>query len=224
MTTLPAIPKRPLPALRRGDRFRLGRDAILVRVYARLPYNVGWNTFRTFGPTDRGRFDHQPPPPANHPDRGILYAAGDGATAIVEAFQKERLINPNDTREIWLATFRSVRDVALLDLRGAWPTRAGASQALATGDAPEISQTWARAIWEDYPEIEGVFYPSSMRGRPGGLTRLGSRPVLAGQNIALFERAEDALPAHPTMHLPLGHPGLADLLGCVADTYSYDLG
>jgi hypothetical protein len=41
--------------------------------------------------------------------------------------------------------------------------------------------------------------------------------------VALFERAEPALPHRPTLHVPLGHPGLGDLLGWIAERYGYEV-
>ena len=46
---------------------------------------------------------------------------------------------------------------------------------------------------------------------------------LWGANVALFERAADALPARPTLHMALDHPGLSTILGRVALRYDYDL-
>jgi hypothetical protein len=99
-----------------------------------------------------------------------------------------------------------VRSVRLLDLTGGWPTRAGASQAIASGPRGR-AQAWARAIYEAYPAVEGLWYPSSMHGGPTALV--------------LFERAEDALPAAPEVAIPLSHPGLLPDLVRAADVLGY---
>lgn len=185
------------------------------------PHDTYWSTFRHWGPAPRARFDHMPPPPDNHPDLGIIYAGGDAATSLLEAFQATRVVNRRRDSP-WVATFALARSVRLLDIGGSWPTRAGASQALGVGDAPAVTQAWARAIYSDYPDVAGIVYPSSMRGRrKQSRTRAGAD--LIGRNIALFERAETALPSHPRMNMPLDHPGLADPLAVVADEYGYDI-
>lgn len=223
MATLPLEPDRPLPALRRADVVSLPRGSRLVRVYAAGRHGATWDGFRTFGPTSRSRFDHHPPPPREHPDRGVLYTAGDAVTALVEAFQWTRTIDRERDRP-WLVVARLARSVRLLDLRGSWPTRAGASQALATGGDSATTQAWARAIHADYPTVVGVLYASAMRGgvaedeRPAGV-----RPALIGANVALFERAASALPRRPTLHVPLSHPGLGDALAWIADRYGYEV-
>lgn len=217
MARLPDAPDRPLPALRPADIVTLKRGTRLVRAYFVEPHKTYWNTFRRWGPAARARFDHMPPPPGDHPELGIMYVAGDGPTALLEAFQATRTIHR--TRDSpWLATFATRRSVRLLDLRGSWPTRAGASQALSAGDAPAVTQAWARAIYADYPDLSGVVYPSAMRGRPRR-----RRHALEGMSIALFERSEAALPIHPRLNMPLDHPGLADPTAIVAGEYGYDI-
>lgn len=122
----------------------------------------------------------------------MLYAAREIVTCVAEVFQGSRLVD-RIAADRCLAGFRLTRSVRLLDLTGDWPTRAGASQALASGPRPR-AQAWARTIYEAYPKIEGIWYPSSMHG---------GRPALV-----LFERAETALPSTPDLDVPLSHPGL----------------
>lgn len=164
MATLPLEPDRPLPALRRADVVSLPRGSRLVRVYAAGRHGATWNGFRTFGPTSRSRFDHHPPPPREHPDRGVLYTAGDAVTALVEAFQWTRTIDRERDRP-WLVVARLARSVRLLDLRGSWPTRAGASQALATGGDSATTQAWARAAFNlaRQPVLIPVILPATPR-------------------------------------------------------------
>ena len=220
MATLPAPPDT-LPPPRRSELLELPAGTPFVRVHRIDPHGTRWDTFRTYGPTPRARFDHQPPPPGSTSDRGILYLAGDAPTALVEAFAATRLIDRHDRRP-WLTRFPIVRPLRLLDVGGTWPTRAGASQALATGDHPDRTQAWARAIHAQL-DVDGIRYPSSLRGHPGE-RRPPEIPLrLWGANIALFERAADALPARPTLHMALDHPGLSTILGRVALRYDYDL-
>jgi len=51
----------------------------------------------------------------------------------------------------------------------------------------------------------------------------GVHAALLGANVALFERAEPAFPRRPTLHVPLVHPGLGDLLGWIAERYGYEV-
>lgn len=189
-----------------------------MRTYFAGRHRATWNGFRTWGPSATGRFDpHVGPPEA----RGVMYVAGDPRTAILEAFGRTAMIDRRRD-EPWLAVFSLRRLVRLLDLRGSWPTYAGSSQALATADEPVATQAWARAIYEAYA-VDGILYPSSMRGRPAD-----ARPTLLDadlfcHNIALFERAATAIPAHPRLHLALDHPGLDAVIAEVAQRYRYEL-
>lgn len=147
------------------------------------------------------RFDHH----IAGERRGVLYGAASMATCVAEVFQGTRVVDrAGDDR--CLTAFRTTRAIRLLDITGDWPTRAGASQALASGPHSR-AQAWARAIYEAYPTLEGVWYPSSMRG---------GHPA-----VVLFERAADALPADPALDVPLTHPGLLADLTRAADSVGY---
>ncbi len=164
-----------------------------------------WSEFRRFGPTPTGRFDHQPPPPHEDVDRSILYVGLDALAAIAEMFQETRTIDRR-RQEPWLVGFELAAELALLDTTRLWPTRAGASQAIATGRRP-TAQAWSRLIHRSYPNLAGVLYRSSMSG--GSL------------NVALYERALPAIPPEPAIHLPLSHPGLSLPLARAASKLGY---
>ena len=89
--------------------------------------------------------------------------------------------------------------------------------------SPTTTQSWARAIYSEDGGIDGILYPSAMRGQPAGLVPTGVHPDLYCQNVALFERARPSLPSRPRLHLSLAHPGLASTLGSLATDYGYDL-
>jgi RES domain-containing protein len=171
---------------------------------------VAWNEFRHFGPTATGRFDHQEPPPHDDRTRSILYVGLDVIAAVAESFQETRLIDRR-RQEPWLVGFELVAPqgqagLSTLDLTRLWPTRAGASQAIATGRRP-TAQAWSRLIYRSYPNLAGVLYRSSMAG--GSL------------NLALYERGLPAIPPSPVVHLPLTHPGLALPLARLASRLGY---
>ncbi|MFT3912639.1 MAG: RES family NAD+ phosphorylase [Anaeromyxobacteraceae bacterium] len=183
---------------------------LLWRVYFRgVPHAPPWHALRPFGPTGSGRFDHHVPPGTRRgarPDRAILYAADQGAAALAEVFQEKRTIDRTD-REPWLVAFALARDVALLDLTGDWPARAGANTEALCSGPHEASQRWSRVIHEAYPEVEGLRYASS---------------VVAGSlACALYERARSALPARPELHRALTDPLLASTLEEAARDLGY---
>jgi len=125
-----------------------------------------------------------------------MYIADSLLTCLAEVFQAKRRIDVV-TAQPMLATFALARDVPLLDLVGLWPTRAGASTAIHSGPRPR-AQAWACAIYDAFPEIEGVLYCSSMNA---------NQPT-----IGLFERALSALPLLPTSNDALSNPLLRALL------------
>lgn len=154
-------------------------------------YGGSWNTFRTFGPAQNNRFDHHLPPP-HHQQRAIFYAADSGLTCIAEYFQRTRTIDVLD-REPWLVGFALIEKLTLLDLTGAWPTAAGASMAINSGPRPR-ARRWSQAIYSAYPQAQGLYYASSMHA---------NKPAMA-----LYERAQAALPIAPFFHRALADPVL----------------
>ena len=203
-----APPPHELPKLRRRDVATLAEGTLCWRIYrAGGPHPTTWNAFRHHGPTATGRFDHQPPPPHEDPERSILYVALDAIGALSEAFQDGRLIDRR--RQLpWLVAFELGAPVEVLDLTRLWPTRAGASQAIASGRRV-TAQAWSRVIHREYPELAGVLYRSAMAG--GSL------------NVALYERAESRVAATPALHMPLSHPGLSLPLARAAARLGYGL-
>ncbi len=178
----------------------------LWRIYMRGGrHPVLWNALRTFGPTS-SRFDHHEPP-GRVQDRAVIYCATSGPTCLAEVFQETRIID-RSAHDPWLVLFTTDEPLTLLDLTGSWPTRAGASQAIASGPRKR-AQRWAQVIYEAYPHVHGVHYPSCMKG---------GHPCLA-----IWERGEGALPTNPVFHRPLLDPALLTPLRNAASDLGYGL-
>lgn len=167
------------------------------------PHPSAWNAFRGYGPTT-ARFDHHLPPP-HLQSRGTLYLAESAGTCFAEVFQETRVID-RARNDPWLVCLELVAPVTLLDLRGQWPTQAGASMAIDSGPRPR-AQRWSRAIYSAYAIVEGLHYSSSMDG---------NRPA-----IVLYERAVKALPAAPRFHRALADPTLTAATARAADRFRY---
>jgi hypothetical protein len=208
---VPPEPDRSRLAAIGPARRDLAAGVLLWRVYGRGGgHPLPWNGFRHFGPVATMRFDHHLPGDRGQPQtqgRGILYGAQHGPTCLVEVFQATRVIDRYD-RDPWLVAFRLATPVALLDLTGTWPTRAGASMALSSGPRAH-ARSWSAAAYDLFPEIGGLWYPSSMAA---------NRPA-----FALYERAAMALPAAPAFHRALADPLLFPWLRSVADEFGYGL-
>ena len=180
---------------------------MLWRIYFRTGAHPSrWNGFRSFGPTG-ARFDHHPPPPKRHRARSILYASDSGPTSLAEVFQQTRVLD-RFVGEPALAAFELTRDLQLLDLTGAWPTRAGASMAINSGSRG-AARAWSRAIYAAYPEVVGLRYASSMNA---------NQPA-----FALYERARSSRPASAAFDLPLATPSLVAPLAAAAIRFGYAL-
>lgn len=80
--------------------------------------------------------------------------------------------------------------------------------ALSTGPRPR-ARRWARVIYEAYPDLQGLYYPSSMHA---------NRPA-----VALTDRATSALPKQPTFHRPLTDPALLYMLRNAGKELGYRL-
>jgi hypothetical protein len=137
--------------------------------------------------------------------RGILYASPEASVPFAEVFQEDRTIDRARDAP-WLVAFDLAAPVALLDLAGAWPTRAGASTAISSGPRPR-ARRWSQTIYEAYPAIAGLWYRSSMGG---------NRPA-----VALYERATPALPARPMFHRALADSALTPIVLRAAGRFNY---
>ena len=206
MPKLPGPPPRgELAARLLPEVEALPRGTLLWRLYFRAGLHPGaWNGFRHWGPVVNMRFDHHEGP-AREQARGTLYAALRVSTCLAEVFQETRTIERSRNRP-WLVGFELGRAVSLLDLTGRWPTRAGASMAISSGRR-DRARAWSVRIYEDYPKVEGLHYPSSMDG---------NQPA-----VALYERAQDALAPRPVFHRGLADPALDGAVARAALLFDY---
>jgi hypothetical protein len=167
---------------------------------------LAWNAFRHFGPVLR--FDPHPPPRSDYPDKAVWYGASTPEAALAEAFQVDRTIDRRNGRPyltgLSFTAVLSVLDLAV-DSPGAWTTRAGGTFAIST--APHtVTQRWARAIVDAFPDLDGVRYNSRFAGTAC---------------VALFAPARSAIPSQPVISLPLTHPDLGSRLAATARRIGY---
>ena len=206
------LPRVPDAVRLRGTRPSLKTitRGCLHRIYERGGrYPTLWNAFRYVGPVSR--FDHHVRSGDERPtyqDRGVLYAALDLPTAFAEFFQRNRRIN-RALRQPWLVSFAVAGELRLLNLTDTFCLRIGASAKLVSGPFFH-AQNWSRGFYEAYPEVQGLYYPSSLTNRP---------------TIALNERADVPLmsPANPLLHRALSDPTLHKALVAVAEEIGYGL-
>ena len=178
----------------------------LFRIYKRSgDYPTHWDEFRFYGPTG-SRFDHHVEPP-HLQSRGILYATRAIETPFAEFFQSRRTIDVHQD-EPWLVGFRLAAPLKLLNIRGRWPTRAGASTALNSGSRT-VARGYSQAIYAAYAEAQGIWYGSSMNGN--------------SPSLALFERAVGTFSPRPAFHHALTDPLLLPLLDRCAAAFNYAL-
>jgi hypothetical protein len=188
----------------------LPADTKLARIYfATGPHPSHWNQFRTFGPT-AARWDHHLPNArsvAVEQSRAIFYCAPDVDTCAAEVFQATRRIDRTRNAP-GLVAFALREAVTLLDLRGTFATKMGASTAIHSGSRAR-ARAWARELYDAYPDIQGLYYGSSMNGHAPA--------------AALNERAQRAMPEQPQFHRALNDDMLVETLQQIALRLSYGL-
>lgn len=213
------LPQPPTPAVLQAM-LRRTEDVVAVTTATPLAriFTIGgnhpqqWDSFRYAGPLPHARFDPHPPSsqggPAVTRDHGVLYFSLSVRTCLAEVYQATSTVDRR-TRAPQLVVLRPSRTLRLLDLTGLWPTRAGASQAISSGPK-ERTQAWARHIRAAHPELDGLWYRSSMN---------------AGQpSVCLWDPpAATAIPENPDILLPLDHPGLDVPLGRACKDLGYTL-
>lgn len=151
---------------------------------------------RTAGPYHR--FNHQIPA---EPDRGIAYGAKLLSGALAEVYGSSRVIDRLATMHVGF--FAPQRDVELIDLRGQGSLAVGATAELMTTPDRDLSQRWARWLYQRYEWACGVAFV----GRYAGCLC-----------AAMWERAplERRSPS-----LPLATPRIFSLVELWADRYGF---
>lgn len=204
---------RPDPATVRAappDVKTLAQGTNLARVYASAgDHPTRWNQFRHYGPTN-SRFDHHLPGrngQARVQDRSVLYCAVSAVTCLAEVFQQTRRID-RVRGAPWLVVFELARPVRLLDLGGAWPTRAGASMAINTGSRVRARE-WAQCFYDAFDDLDGIHDASSMHANQSA--------------IVLNDRAAQALAPHPEFNRALADDAMLDVLKHAAAELGYGL-
>jgi hypothetical protein len=139
--------------------------------------------------------------------RAVLYCAPDVDTCAAEVFQATRRIDRiRDAPGLVVLALREA--VTLLDLRGTFATTMGASTAIHSGPRSR-ARAWARELYEAYPDLQGLYYGSSMNGHAPA--------------VALNERAQHAMPQQPQFHRALNDDMLVETLQQIALRLSYGL-
>ncbi|MHB8264269.1 MAG: RES family NAD+ phosphorylase [Acidimicrobiales bacterium] len=186
----------------------------LVRVFYRSGAKraSNWAAFRYDGPSLHARFDHH----VLGQQRATMYVARHGdppvnldafQCALAEVFQDSRLID-RTTNDPWAVWWTPTRPFSILDLGSTWTLRAGANQALCTGDRARARE-WARAIYDAFPNLDGLTWPSAVLG--------------PGRNVVLTDRATGAVPLRPDVLQPLSAPGLLPPIQRAAGRIGYSL-
>jgi hypothetical protein len=152
------------------------------------------------------RYDPHPQPPGNHPGAGVSYTATDIKTAAAEVFQTSRRIDPT-TGAPYATSWTPTRPLQLLDLTGDWALRNGAAHALAHASRP-VCRAWSRAIHQTWPDLDGLWAPSTMTGRPMAV---------------LYEPAASAMPSRPAFSEPLDAPVVWSILDRIAADIGYTI-
>ncbi len=188
----------------------LPADTKLARIYfAAGPHPLHWNQFRSFGPT-AARWDHHLPNAHGagvEQARAVYYCAPDVDTCAAEVFQTTRRIDRTRNAP-GLVVFALREAVTLLDLRGTFATKIGASMAIHSGPRSR-ARAWAREFYDAYPDLQGLYYGSSMNGHAPA--------------VALNERAQRAMPEQPQFHRALNDDMLVEVLQQIALRLSYGL-
>lgn len=176
---------------------------VLWRVQTVLgDYALAWDELRRFGPFPSARFDPWTPPMAVR-ESGVGYFGFDIATCLAEVFQETRMVN---TRAVGyqLTAFTVTRTLRLLDVRGDYPIRVGASHSL-NGGAKDRCREWAAAFVTAFPDLDGLLY-SGMAGRDCAV---------------LYDPARDAFGDGPDFSRALEDPAIAERIANAVQEIGY---
>lgn len=168
-----------------------------------LEHPMRWDELRTFGPLLTARFDPWLPPPKERAPDGVAYFGTDVPTCLAEVFQDTRHVNTG-RRGLQLTAFVPARPLRLLDLRGSWPIKVGASHLINSGPRRRC-RVWAHALREAYADADGLAYTG-----------------MAGRDCATLW-ARGAFPDAPDFSRPLSDPALASRVADACSQIGYAL-
>lgn len=138
----------------------LGPGEELVRFYS--PKYGSWDHQRSLGPLPGLRFDHHEVSPGAGSGRSVWYAATSLIGAVAEAFGNAGMIDRAANRRICIVRLRS--QFSLVNLVGIAARSLGLDQRIGTTTDYALCQAWARELYEQYSEIQGIRW----RGRQTG--------------------------------------------------------
>ena len=203
----PRAPRTPPEQFKSEPGDHISYTGALWRVHrTEGEYVLPWNTLRTYGPLPSMRWDPHPGAQPSLGLQGVLYAAADIATSLAKTYQTTRVIDTR-TGAPALSAWHSHRELRLLDLSGRWLVRNSASAALLA--APRSTcRRWAHAIHTTWPELDGLYVPSTMTGSP---------------NLVLWNAAADSIPAMPSFSRSLSHPFVWSITEAAAAEIGYHI-
>jgi hypothetical protein len=180
-------------------------DDVLWRLHAphHPEHPMRWDELRTFGPLVTARFDPWLPPPKEHAPEGVGYFGADVPTCIAEVFQDTRHVNTS-RQGLQLSAFVPRHPVRVLDLRGSWALRIGASHLINSGPR-RLCRRWAHALRRAYPDADGLV-STGMAGR---------------DCVTLY--VPGVFPDVPDFSRPLSDPALASRIADACSQIGYAL-
>jgi hypothetical protein len=180
-------------------------DGVLWRLHSphHLDHPMRWDELRTFGPLFTARFDPWLPPPKERAPEGVGYFGRDVPTCLAEVFQDTRHVSTS-RRGLQLTAFAPTRPLRLLDLRGSWPIRIGASHLINSGPRRRC-RVWAHALRKAYPAADGLVFTG-----------------MAGRDCVTLHTRE-AFPDVPDFSRPLSDPALASRIADACSQIGYAL-
>lgn len=202
------VPEPPL-LLRRMPKDVITHDGPVWRVQrdAADPARA-WDRLRHYGPVGDQRFDPQEEPQGAAKPQGVQYLGTNPLACIGEVFQ-QRAIPTGDPSWV-LYGWRPTRTLRLLDIQHTFAARNGATASFSTWPDKRRTRAWARAIDEQFPDVDGVAYQSKVSGYPA---------------IALLTAAEHdpPWPAVPDFAREFTSAAMRPLLEAVAEDLGYAL-
>lgn len=163
-----------------------------------------WDGFRHLGPLPSARFDPHKPP-THEQTECVAYFAATWRTCLAEVFQATRVVNVR-RGDPFITGVRPTRPLQLLDLRGDWPIRIGASHHINTG-RKDHCRAWARALRQAWPRADGLI----------------SVGIDSGPVITLFAPARRTLGREPVFDRPLADGHIRDRVAAATEAIGYTL-
>ena len=158
---MPTSQDHPLPPTDLNDRNVSIETIDISRTLFRIHQTTNPETSKPYSPIFFGNSSpHRFDAPRQY---GVLYVGIDDHVAFLEVFRgdvRSRILYRDDLVAYSMSTLTIHRPISLIRASGSSLERMGANSGIFSTKHRWITQQWSLAFWNQFPQVDGILYPS----------------------------------------------------------------